>query len=101
LRDYAFEFQFEVREVVQIFSYLDLALWTLPEAIIFDRFCSHMPNDDFGEVQRQLEAITLELKNATDPERRRTLLREMSRLVGEAERISSQPPKMLHKPGQP
>jgi len=58
-----------------------------------------MANDGFDEVQRQLEAITLELKTATDPERRRTLLREMSRLVAEAERISSQPPKMTHKPG--
>jgi hypothetical protein len=60
-----------------------------------------MPNDGFAEVQRQLEAITLELKNANDPERRRTLLREMSRLVGEAERISGQPPKMNHKPAEP
>jgi hypothetical protein len=60
-----------------------------------------MPNDGFVEVQRQLEAISLELKNANDPERRRMLLREMSRLVGEAERISGQPPKMNHKPEQP
>jgi hypothetical protein len=60
-----------------------------------------MPNDDFAEVQRQLEAVTLELKNENDPERRRRLLREMSRLVGEAERISGQPPKMSHKPGEP
>jgi hypothetical protein len=59
-----------------------------------------MPNDKFDEVQRQLEAVTLELKEVTDPERRRTLLREMSRLVGEAERISSQPPKMSHDPEQ-
>jgi hypothetical protein len=60
-----------------------------------------MANDDFAEIQRQLEAITAELKTANDPDRRRTLLREMSRLVAEAERISSQPPKMNHKPGQP
>jgi hypothetical protein len=63
----------------------------LPAAIIFDRFYSLMPNDGFAEVQRQLEAITLELKTVNDPERRRTLLREMSRLVVEAERISGQP----------
>jgi len=53
-----------------------------------------MPDDDFAEVQRQLESIASELKDAPDPERRRTLLREMSRLVPDAERISSQPPKM-------
>ena len=50
-----------------------------------------MANDNFDKVQQQLEAVTLELKNVTDPERRRTLLREMSRLVGEVERISGQP----------
>jgi hypothetical protein len=60
----------------------------------------HMPDDDFGKVQQQLEAVTLELKTVNDPGRRRTLLREMSRLVAEAERISGQP-KMNHKPGQP
>jgi hypothetical protein len=57
-----------------------------------------MPSDDFAEIQRKLEAVALELKTATDPQRRRTLLREMNRLVAEAERISSQPPKMSHKP---
>jgi len=55
-----------------------------------------MPDDGFNEVQLQLEATALELKNATSPERRRMLLREMGRLVAEAERISSQPPKMNH-----
>jgi hypothetical protein len=53
-----------------------------------------MAKDDFTEIQRQLEAITSELKTANDPDRRRTLLREMSRLVAEAERISNQPPKI-------
>jgi hypothetical protein len=52
-----------------------------------------MAEDDFNEVQRKLEAIASELKAATDPEQRRELLRVMSRLVAEAERISSQPPK--------
>jgi hypothetical protein len=56
-----------------------------------------MAKDDFAEIQRQLEAITSGLKTSNDPDRRRTLLREMSRLVAEAERISSQPPKMNHK----
>jgi hypothetical protein len=60
-----------------------------------------MANDDFAEVQRKLEATASELKTATDPERRRTLLGEVSRLVAEAERISSQPPKMSHKTRQP
>lgn len=50
-----------------------------------------MPNDGFAEIQRKLEAITSELKNTTDPEQRRELLRVMSRLVAEAERISGQP----------
>jgi len=52
-----------------------------------------MATDDFYEVQQQLEATASEQKTADDPDRRRTLLREMSRLVAEAERISSQPPK--------
>jgi hypothetical protein len=52
-----------------------------------------MANDDFAKIQQQLEATALELKNATNPERRRTLLREMGRLVAQAERISSQSPK--------
>jgi hypothetical protein len=60
-----------------------------------------MPNHDFAQVQRKLEAIASELKTATGPEQRRELLRVMSRLVAEAERISSQPPKMSHKPSQP
>jgi hypothetical protein len=53
-----------------------------------------MAKDDFAEIQRKLEAITSELKTANDPDRRRTLLREMSRLVAEAERVSSEPPKI-------
>ena len=52
-----------------------------------------MAKDDFTEVQQQLEAAS-ELKAANDPERRRILLREMSRLLAEAERISSQPAKI-------
>jgi hypothetical protein len=59
-----------------------------------------MAEDGFAEVQRKLEAIASELKTATYPEQRRELLRVMSRLVAEAERISSQPPKMTHKPEQ-
>jgi hypothetical protein len=68
--------------------------------IIFDKLF-RMTNDGFAEVQRKLEAIASELKTATDAEQRRELLRVMSRLVAEAERISSQPPKITPKPGQP
>jgi hypothetical protein len=57
-----------------------------------------MAKDDFAEVQRQLEATAAELRTAIDPDRRRALLREMSRLLAEAERISSQPPKMRDVP---
>jgi len=57
-----------------------------------------MANDGFNEVQQKLEAVTLELKNANDSQRRRTLLREMSRLIAEAGRISSQPPKVRNVP---
>jgi len=64
---------------------------------LYRSILSHMANDDFAEVQRQLEATASELKTAMDPKRRRTLLREMSRLVAEAERISSHPPQMSHK----
>ena len=57
-----------------------------------------MANDVFAEIQPKLEAITLELKTANDPDRRKTLLKEMSRLLAEAERISGLPPTMSHKP---
>jgi hypothetical protein len=53
----------------------------------------HMANDEFAEVQKQLEAAASELKTATDQNRRRTLLKEMSRLLAEAQRISGMPPK--------
>jgi hypothetical protein len=64
----------------------------LHAAMIFDRFYPHMTNHDFAKIQRQLEAITAELETANDPDRRGTLLREMGRLIAEAERISGQPP---------
>jgi hypothetical protein len=72
----------------------------LHAVIIFDKLF-RMTNDGFAEVQRKLEAIASELKTATDPEQRRELLRVMSRLVAEAQRISSQPPKITLKPEQP
>jgi hypothetical protein len=58
-----------------------------------------MAGDNFTEVLRQLEAVASELRTAKDLERRRKLLREMSRLVAEAERISSEPPKTGRKAG--
>jgi hypothetical protein len=70
----------------------------LHAAIIFDKFFLHMANDDFAKVQQQLEATAAELKTANNPDRRRTLLREMSRLVAEAERISSLPPNWAVSP---
>jgi hypothetical protein len=72
----------------------DVVLRTLPAAIIFDRFYSIMANDGFAEVQRQLEAAATELQTATNPQRRRMLLREMSRLLAEAQQINTQPLKM-------
>jgi hypothetical protein len=60
-----------------------------------------MAKDGFTEVQQKLETIALELKNENDPDRRRTLLKEMSRLLAEAQRISGQPPKMNREPEQP
>jgi hypothetical protein len=57
-----------------------------------------MAHDVFAEIQPKLAAITLELKTANDPDRRRTLLKEMGRLLAEAQRISGLPPKTSHKP---
>ena len=57
-----------------------------------------MTEDGFAQVQRQLEAAASELKTATDPDRRKVLLREMSRLLAEAERVSFQFPKLSNKP---
>jgi len=59
-----------------------------------------MAKDGFTDVQQKLEAIGLELKNENDADRRRTLLKEMSRLLAEAQRISGLPTKTDHKPTQ-
>jgi hypothetical protein len=48
-----------------------------------------MAKDGFADVQQKLEAIALELKNENYPDRRRTLLKEMSRLLAEAQRINN------------
>jgi hypothetical protein len=45
-----------------------------------------MAEKKFDELQRQLEKTLAELKASKDPERRRFLLREMSRLLAEGDR---------------
>jgi hypothetical protein len=75
--------------------YENVSYWTLGlhAAIMFDRFYALMAKDGFTEVQQKLQTIALKLKNENDPDCRRTLLKEMSGLLAEAQRISSQPPK--------
>jgi hypothetical protein len=51
-----------------------------------------MAENGFEQVRQQLEQTVAELKVNNNPARRRVLLKEMSRLVMEAQRISSQPP---------
>jgi hypothetical protein len=46
-----------------------------------------MTDNRFEELQRDLEQILVKLKAETEPERRRFYLREMSRLLAEADRI--------------
>jgi hypothetical protein len=56
-----------------------------------------MADEAFEKVQQQMKSAFAELKTATDPARRRMLLREMSQLLADAQRISSQPPKVRNK----
>jgi hypothetical protein len=51
-----------------------------------------MTDDGFEQVRQELEQTVAELKVNNNPARRRVLLKKMSRLVMEAQRISSQPP---------
>jgi hypothetical protein len=51
-----------------------------------------MPAREFMDVQQRLEDALLQLKATTDPNVRRPLLREMRHLLGEAERLSFNPP---------
>jgi hypothetical protein len=51
-----------------------------------------MAEKTFDELRRELEQTLVKLKAATEPERRRVLLREMSRLLAEGDRLL-QPPK--------
>jgi hypothetical protein len=55
-----------------------------------------MADEAFEKVQQQMKSALAELKTA-DPARRRMLLREMSQLLAEAQRISSQPPTVRNK----
>jgi hypothetical protein len=52
----------------------------------------------FEELRQELELTLAKLKAATEPERRRVLLREMSRLLAEDDRIL-QPPKKIRPAG--
>jgi hypothetical protein len=57
-----------------------------------------MPAREFMDVQQRLEDVLLQLKATTDPNVRRPLLREMRHLLGEAERLSFNPPIDLSRP---
>jgi hypothetical protein len=50
-----------------------------------------MAENRFDELQRELELTLAKLKAATEPERRRFYLREMSRLLTEGDRILQTP----------
>ena len=52
-----------------------------------------MAENRFEELQRQLEQTVVKLKAAKDPEQRRFLLREMSRLLAEGDRSLQSPTK--------
>jgi hypothetical protein len=53
-----------------------------------------MAENKFEELQRQLERTLSELKASKDPERRRFLLREMSRLLAEGHRVPETPKRV-------
>jgi hypothetical protein len=79
-------------------THLHLSLLTIPEARAAEEIKAaygiiYFMADSFDEVQQKLEEIVSKLKSATDPTERRTLLREMSRLLAETQRISFKPPK--------
>ena len=52
-----------------------------------------MTDNRFEELQRDLEQTLVKLKAETEPEQRRVLLREMSRLLAESDRILQTPKK--------
>jgi|HubBroStandDraft_6_1064221.scaffolds.fasta_scaffold4723760_1 hypothetical protein len=52
-----------------------------------------MTENRFEELQRDLEQTLVKLKAETEPEKRRVLLREMSRLLAESDRILQTPKK--------
>ena len=53
-----------------------------------------MAENTFHQVQRQLEQILSELKLSKDSERRRFLLREVSRLLAEGHRALEAPERV-------
>jgi hypothetical protein len=48
-----------------------------------------MTDRDFRQVQRELDDVMSKLKEAPEPKLRRELLKEMRRLLTEAERVTS------------
>ena len=52
-----------------------------------------MTENRFEELQRDLEQTLVKLKAETEPEPRRVLLREMSRLLAETDRVLQAPKK--------
>jgi hypothetical protein len=46
-----------------------------------------MPDTEFAEVQRQLEAVLWQLKDTEDPKLRRKKLLDMRLLLAEADRL--------------
>jgi hypothetical protein len=52
-----------------------------------------MDENKFDELRREIEQTLAELKAETEPERRLVLLRKMSRLLDEGDRIIQTPKK--------
>jgi hypothetical protein len=51
-----------------------------------------MTDRDFPQVQRDLEEVLSKLKTSVDPNVRKDLLREMRRLLADAESLAHKPP---------
>lgn len=57
-----------------------------------------MTDRDFRQVQGELDEVMRKLKAALDPKLRHELLKEMRRLLAEAEHLSHIPPKSDSRP---
>jgi hypothetical protein len=51
-----------------------------------------MTERDFPQVERELEEVISKLKTTLDPNVRKDLLREMRRLLADAESLAHKPP---------